>query len=78
MGTPALTARSNTTVLTDGPRISQPWTLERGISPTNGARGVAGPAATDAWALYTTVCAAAFFSISAIGFLLAAVVTPER
>lgn len=30
------------------------------------------------WALYTTVCAAAFFSISAIGFLLAAVVTPER
>ncbi|MFB3978672.1 alpha-L-arabinofuranosidase C-terminal domain-containing protein [Microbacterium proteolyticum] len=42
-------------VLTDGPRIAQPWTLERGISPTDASRGVAGPAATDAWALYTTV-----------------------
>ena len=52
---PANPAGRVKSVLTDGPRISQPWTLERGISPTDGARGVAGPAATDAWALYTTV-----------------------
>ncbi|CAH0229277.1 L-cystine-binding protein FliY [Microbacterium sp. Bi128] len=52
---PANPAGRVKSVLTDGPRISQPWTLERGISPTDGARGVQGPAATDAWALYTTV-----------------------
>lgn len=42
-------------VLTDGPVGTQPWTLERGIAPTNAARGIPGPAATGEWALYTTV-----------------------
>ena len=35
-------------------------------------------AAGPAWAVYSSVCAAVFFSVGAIGFLLTAVVTPER
>lgn len=42
-------------VLTDGPVSAQPWTLERGIAPTDPSRGIPGPAATGEWALYTTV-----------------------
>ena len=30
------------------------------------------------WAVYPTVCAAVFFSVGAIGFLVTAVVTPEH
>ncbi|WP_292899077.1 alpha-L-arabinofuranosidase C-terminal domain-containing protein [Microbacterium sp.] len=52
---PANPAGRVKSVLTDGPRIAQPWTLERGISPTDGSRGIPGPAATTDWALYTTV-----------------------
>src|SRR5262245_41870048 len=35
-------------------------------------------AAGPQWAVYSTVSAAVFFSVGAIGFLLIAVVTPER
>ena len=35
-------------------------------------------AAGPRWALYPAVCAAVFFSVGAIGFLLTAVVTPEH
>lgn len=52
---PANPAGQVKSVLTDGPRSGQPWTLERGIAPTDGARGIPGPAATSGWALYTTV-----------------------
>lgn len=52
---PANPAGQVKSVLTDGPRIAQPWTLERGIAPTDGARGIPGPSATSEWALYTTV-----------------------
>ncbi|WP_150955352.1 alpha-L-arabinofuranosidase C-terminal domain-containing protein [Microbacterium testaceum] len=52
---PANPAGQVKSVVTDGPRSGQPWTLERGISPTDGTRGIPGPAATSEWALYTTV-----------------------
>lgn len=52
---PANPAGQVKSVLTDGPRIAQPWTLERGIAPTDGTRGIPGPTATAEWALYTTV-----------------------
>lgn len=52
---PANPAGRVKSVVTDGPRIAQPWTLESGIAPTNGSRGIPGPAATTDWALYTTV-----------------------
>jgi len=42
-------------VITNGPPSAQPWTQESGIAPSNGARGIPGPAATGEWALYTTV-----------------------
>ncbi|MEX8034470.1 alpha-L-arabinofuranosidase C-terminal domain-containing protein [Microbacterium sp. 20-116] len=52
---PANPAGQVKSVLTDGPRIAQPWTLERGIAPTDGTRGIPGPSSTSEWALYTTV-----------------------
>ncbi|WP_158292656.1 family 43 glycosylhydrolase [Serinibacter arcticus] len=43
------------TVLTGSSAPSAPWGTEVGISPTNGAQGVAGPRSTTEWAMYTTV-----------------------
>lgn len=35
-------------------------------------------AAGPSWAVYPSVCAAVFFSVGAVGFLLTAIVTPEH
>lgn len=43
------------TVVTNGSAPSAPWGTEYGISPTNGAQGVAGPTTGTAWGMYTTV-----------------------
>ena len=42
-------------VITNGLNAGSPWTTESGISPTNAARGIAGPSTNNDWALYTTV-----------------------
>lgn len=42
-------------VVTNGTVPSAPWGTEYGISPTNGAQGVAGPTTGTDWAMYTTV-----------------------
>jgi hypothetical protein len=52
---PANPAGQLKSVITDGLSAASPWTTESGISPTVGARGVAGPVTGSDWALYTTV-----------------------
>jgi GH43 family beta-xylosidase len=42
-------------VITDGSTPSAPWGTEAGISPTTANKGIAGPATSNAWGLYTTV-----------------------
>ncbi|TAJ48564.1 MAG: hypothetical protein EPO52_10610 [Herbiconiux sp.] len=42
-------------VITGSATSGSPWTSEVGISPTNAANGIAGPATSSAWGLYTTV-----------------------
>ena len=42
-------------VITNGSNPGAPWGTEAGISPTNAGNGVAGPATSAAWGLYTTV-----------------------
>ncbi|CAD6011226.1 family 43 glycosylhydrolase [Agreia sp. COWG] len=42
-------------VITNGSDAGAPWGTEAGISPTNAGSGIAGPATSDAWGLYTTV-----------------------
>jgi GH43 family beta-xylosidase len=42
-------------VLTTGNVSGAPWATETGLSPTDPARGVAGPVTDNSWALYTTV-----------------------
>lgn len=43
------------TVVTNGNSATSPWTTEYGISPTNGAQGIAGPTTGTDWGMYTTV-----------------------
>ena len=42
-------------VITNGSSPGSPWGTEAGISPTNAGQGIAGPATSNAWGLYTTV-----------------------
>ena len=42
-------------VFTNAVNASAPWSTEVGVSDNNGAQTVQGPAATNEWALYTTV-----------------------
>ncbi|NQX13778.1 family 43 glycosylhydrolase [Microbacteriaceae bacterium VKM Ac-2855] len=43
------------TVITNALNASAPWGTEAGISPTTAANGIAGPATSADWSLYTTV-----------------------
>ena len=42
-------------VITNSVSAGSPWNTEYGITPTNSANGISGPATDSSWAMYTTV-----------------------